>query len=220
MFKIKSKKRETLTIKTEAEKTIQAFINKQEAKLKMFLAKQSIFLCGDFSPRTKLVLENVRIKLYSMGLSPIVLLPDDSNLPDFRKELITLNSASIISLIDGKKAGTWTETVLSIANKEICKKVLFFYDENRKNTKCVSNCRDYHVHFSIKHGYKSIPDLKEKIILFSHQRAWHNANLEFDTYENECGKSKIWRMVEETRRYINTMLYIYKTKYDYEPNWL
>lgn len=161
--------------KTEATKTVEAVIREADAKLKLLVASQRIFLCGDFEPETIGILNESKKRLIAENCNPFILVPDEKKLDHMNKELIALTKADVIALIDGQHAGTWTETVLTILKEKFGKKVIFFYDRKTKDVEDIGNCQDYHLHFPSKYGYESKEDLIKQIVIFSKQRAHHNA---------------------------------------------
>jgi len=166
----------TKDYKTEAEKTVDSVIRDKGKRLLLYARSMRIFLCGDYDGEILSALESVRGVLIKEGYNPFLLsgIPE-SEVDHLNKEILAFKKADIVMLVDGKRAGTWTESVLSMLQDRFGKKLLFFYDGSMKTVEDVANCQDYHVYFLSKCSYTSKEDLINKITLFAKQAAHHEA---------------------------------------------
>ncbi|MBI4181606.1 MAG: hypothetical protein HY520_01405 [Candidatus Aenigmarchaeota archaeon] len=162
--------------RTEAEKTVDALIRSKEKRLLVCARSQRIFLCGDYDTETLSILQEARESLFLERYNPFLLDGTPATQIDhLNKELVALRKADIVILVDGERPGTWTESILAMLQDQFGKKVLFFYDRNKKTIETVGNCQDYHVYFLSKYGYSDRRDLIKQIITFAKQAAHHEA---------------------------------------------
>lgn len=162
----------------EAVRTVDELLRDKEKRLIALSKSQKIILCGDYRGKMKKILERANKALSDENYSSFLLdAVGGGQLDDLNKMKTALKRANIIILVDGKRPGTVTETVLSILKKDFGAKTLFFYDKRAKTLEDVASLQDHHLYFPSKFGYENEDDLLKQITLLSKQAAHRNVSL-------------------------------------------
>lgn len=126
-------------------------------------------ICGDYDGETETNMKKIKEILAVEGY-PTCLLKEckNSGLDDYSSEKDALEKADLIVLVDGKNAGTITETSLIMNDARLQEKCLMFYNSEKKEEE-VYTMTEYLMYFPKKFSYANADDLVKKAVAFTKQ---------------------------------------------------